>query len=351
LDDTIRRQALNRRTLAWLTLAPLAVALAIWRAPVDWADVWSRIRQAHLLPYLAALAVCYVSFAVRATRWRILLANAGERCALAPLLGALLASFFVNCVVPARIGDLVRAYLVRRHQGVPAAKAFGTIVVERVIDLAVVLTLLMAAIALSLHRPAVRTLGVAIVAGAALCAGCALLLLLIRTRRLERVVGRLPGPVVRLYQGFRDGSLGSLGRWRQVLPLTLAVWALDTTRFALVVAALGGVAGLGPGQVLLVTLVAALLSTTPFLPGGLGAVESGVVVVLTTVSAAGAGQALSVVLLDRSITYGSVILSGALALLLLQVRGGRAPDAAEGQVVVSGRSATTEVPLGSRRIG
>jgi glycosyltransferase 2 family protein len=303
--------------------AALAAALVVWRAPLDWADVWSRVRHARPLPYAAAVAVCYLSFGMRAARWRVLLANAGERCAPFPLLGALLASFAVNCVVPARVGDLLRALLVRRHQGVGAAKALGTIVVERVIDLAVVLLLLLAAVGLTLHRPGGGGVAVAAAAAAAVCGAAAGLLVLLRSGCLGRLAGRLPRPLVRACDGFRQGSLGCLGSWRRVLPLSLGIWGVDTTRLALVVAALGGVVGLGPAQLLLVTLVAALLSTTPLLPGGIGAVESGVVLVLTTVAHAGADQALAIVLLDRSITYGSVVVSGAVSLLALQARGAR----------------------------
>ena len=318
IGSELRRRSLGPRSAAGVAVVVGALAVAVWRAPLSWSDVGERIRHAHPLPYLAALGVCYVSLALRAARWQVLLRNAGERCSLAPLLGCLLGSFAVNCLLPARVGDLLRAYLVRRRERVPAAKTFGTIVVERVIDLLTVLALVGLAAALSLRRGAGHGVGVAVVLSLLAGAAGVALLVMMHTGGLDRLTGHLPPRARRLYEGFRVGSLGALGRWRIVLLMTLGIWMLDTVRFGLVAAAVGEAARLGPARILLVTLIAALLSTTPFLPGGLGAVESGVVLVLTSVAGLGAGPALSIVLLDRGITYGSVVVTGLLSLAVLQ---------------------------------
>jgi N-acetyl-alpha-D-muramate 1-phosphate uridylyltransferase len=323
-------RAMTWRALLWLALAPVALLVAVWRAPLDWGSVLGPVRHAHLLPYLVAVVVCYLSSAVRAVRWQVLLANAGERCGVAPLMGALLASFFVNCTVPGRVGDLYRAHLLHRHHGVATAKALGTIAVERVLDLAVVVGLLLAAGGLSLHGPARRGVVLSILGGLAVCGAAVTVLVLVRRGSLRRWVDRLPTPAARLYDGLRDGSVGSLGRWPQQLPLSVVPWILDSVRFGLVVTALGGT-GLGPPQILLVTLVTALLSTVPLLPGGLGAVEGGTVVVLTSITGLDVGRALALVLLDRSITYGSYIVSGLAALLVMQSRPQRSPALGPGR--------------------
>ena len=64
---------------------------------------------------------------------------------------------------------------------------------------------------------------------------------------------------------------------------------------------------LGPSQFLLIALVAALLTTVPFLPGGLGLVEAGMIGVLITVGGVTNSAAVSITLLDRSISYGSLV--------------------------------------------
>src|ERR1039457_3559504 len=77
---------------------------------------------------------------------------------------------------------------------------------------------------------------------------------------------------------------------------------------------------LGPSQFLLIALVAALLTTVPFLPGGLGLVEAGMVGVLISVGDVGRNAALSIALLDRSISYGSVVVVGAVVFAITHVR-------------------------------
>ena len=44
-------------------------------------------------------------------------------------------SWFANCIVPAKLGDAYRAYLLKAHAGVSFSKTFGTILAERIIDM------------------------------------------------------------------------------------------------------------------------------------------------------------------------------------------------------------------------
>ena len=108
------------RTLASIGLAVVIVGVAIWRAQINWGAAWDNIRHANLFIYLAALAVYYASFVVRSIRWHVLLGNAGEdRPYAARLIGIVITSFFVNCVVPAKMGDIYRAYLAKQKLDVP----------------------------------------------------------------------------------------------------------------------------------------------------------------------------------------------------------------------------------------
>src|SRR5260221_13330133 len=92
--------------------------------------------------------------------------------------------------------------------------------------------------------------------------------------------------------------------------LAVAVWCLEATRLGLVVAALDFQSLLHPSQFLLVALVAALLTTVPFTPGGLGLVEAGMVGVLATVADVPRSAGASITVLDRSISYAPVVIIG-----------------------------------------
>ena len=91
----------------------------------------------------------------------------------------------------------------------------------------------------------------------------------------------------------------------------MLVWVAEGARLGLVVLSLNIVGvHLGPSQFLLIALVAALLTTVPFLPGGLGLVEAGMIGVLITVGGVTNLAAVSITLLDRSISYASLVVIG-----------------------------------------
>jgi uncharacterized protein (TIRG00374 family) len=317
---------LNRRTILSLSAAVLILAVAVWRAPINWSDAWARIRHASVGLYLAALVVYYLSFLVRGWRWKLLLRNAGEEKPTLPLVPIILVSFFVNCVVPAKMGDIYRAYLARVRQRVPVTRALGTIIAERLLDLVVLMGLLIIAGAVVFHDRAPAVLIPYVVAGVAMCAAGIGAILVMRAGRGQRLLRLLPEAVFHRYESFRMGTVESFGNLPVLLPLTALVWAMESGRLALVVYALGAGASLGAAQLLLIALVAALLTTVPFLPGGLGLVEAGMVGVLISVGDVGRNAALSIALLDRSISYGSVVVIGAVVFAITHVRVPRRAD-------------------------
>jgi glycosyltransferase 2 family protein len=319
---------LTRRTILSLVAAAVIVIVAVWRAPIDWSDAWSRIRHANVGLYLAALIVYQASFLVRSWRWKLLLRNAGEDRPTMPLVPILVVSFFVNCVVPAKMGDVYRAYLARLRQRVPVSRALGTIIAERLLDLVVLMALLLIAGAITFHDRAPAVLIPYLVAGVAVCAAGIGAILVMRAGRGQRLLRLLPEAVFHRYESFRMGTVESFRHLEVLIPLTALVWGMESARLALVVFALGGGGSLGPAQLLLIALVAALLTTVPFLPGGLGLVEAGMVGVLVSVGGLGRNAALSIALLDRSISYGSVVAVGAVVFAVTHVRLPRVGDEA-----------------------
>lgn len=319
---------LTRRTVLSLVAAAVIVVVAVWRAPIDWSDAWGRIRHANPALYLAALIVYQASFLVRTWRWKLLLRNAGEDRPSMPLLPILVVSFFVNCVVPAKMGDVYRAYLARLRQSVPVARALGTIIAERLLDLVVLMGLLLVAGAIVFHDRAPGVLVPYLVAGVAVCAAGIAAILVMRAGRGQRLLRLLPEAVFHRYESFRMGTVASFRHLEVLIPLTALVWAMESARLALVVFALGDGSALGPAQLTLIALVAALLTTVPFLPGGLGLVEAGMVGVLVSVGGLGRNAALSIALLDRSISYGSVVAVGAIVFAVTHVRLPRVGDEA-----------------------
>jgi uncharacterized protein (TIRG00374 family) len=82
---------------------------------------------------LLMLAVLLASHALRAWRWRYLLEPAKPAIGFRNLFSAVMVGYFLNNVLP-RAGEIVRPYSIGKLEAIPKSTAFGTIVVERIMD-------------------------------------------------------------------------------------------------------------------------------------------------------------------------------------------------------------------------
>lgn len=80
-----------------------------------------------------AVALTFVVIWIRSARWKILLRGLKD-VRVASLFRATAIGFTVNYLLPARVGEVVRAYVLGMHEGVSSSAAFATVVVERLLD-------------------------------------------------------------------------------------------------------------------------------------------------------------------------------------------------------------------------
>ena len=137
--------AVGRRLFGWREalsiLIPLVLLLAVARN-VDWGTALATIRGSNPVLALAALVVYYATFPIRARRWARLLREGGLRLRGRDLLEIILLGWFVNCLAPAKLGDLYRSYLVKQRFNVSLSRTVGVVVAERLLDIFVVFALL-----------------------------------------------------------------------------------------------------------------------------------------------------------------------------------------------------------------
>lgn len=117
----------------------------------DFTHALGRMNLWCLLPNLLLLAA---GFWLRAVRWHYLMRPVA-RVRLRSLFAALMVGFLGNNVLPAHLGEVVRAMVLGREEKVSASATLATIVLERVYDgLAVLLMLLLVMLALDLPAEA-----------------------------------------------------------------------------------------------------------------------------------------------------------------------------------------------------
>lgn len=278
---------------------------------VDLGDVTSAIADADPVLLLAAAAVYYVSIPLRGARWRRLLQNSGYEPGLGRTTGILFAAMFVNTVLPAKMGDVYRGYMSRKQLGTTMSRALGTIYAERLYDAGSLFLLSVATSYLvfggQLPGELLKALGVGLVV-------IALLLTVAFLPVSAKRFGRLSGAVAE----FRKGIRLSRGSMPTVLVLTGLVWAAESARLFLVAAALG--ISVSPSLAVFTALAGAFVTSMPLTPAGLGAVEGTITGVLL-LAGFGWSDALTLALLDRAISYWSLMLTGGIYYVGVTSRG------------------------------
>ena len=116
----------------------------LWLAlrDVPFSDVWNEMRRGDPFLLAACIFVATAGFAIRAMRWKVLLQPVHPGTSFRSRFSAVSIGFMANNVLPARVGEFARAMALSRLEPVKASGAFGSLVVERVLDGVVLLSFL-----------------------------------------------------------------------------------------------------------------------------------------------------------------------------------------------------------------
>src|SRR5215211_3812829 len=150
---SLSKRFFNGRTLFSFALGFAILAFLFTRVQIDVSAILDWVRQAN--PALLALAFVafYATFPVRAVRWRRLLDNVElstheegvRRQGIGGLSEIIFLGWFANCIVPAKLGDAYRAYLLKLNANVSFSTTIGTILAECIIDVVVLFLLMLVA--------------------------------------------------------------------------------------------------------------------------------------------------------------------------------------------------------------
>jgi glycosyltransferase 2 family protein len=128
------------RPLQWLVgLAVSLVALGVALRGVHIAEMVAALRQTNYVWVAVALGFDWLGLYFRALSWYIILER---RVPYLRAFSALNEGYLLNNILPLRLGEVGRAYLVSRKQTFSASQALSSVLVERVIDLCMVVGLL-----------------------------------------------------------------------------------------------------------------------------------------------------------------------------------------------------------------
>ena len=96
-------------------------------------EIGETLLNANLSFFVFVFLLTFFAFFLRAIRWKILL-NPLKKFPVAMVFNATMIGFMCNYTLPARVGEVIRAYLIGSRGNVSKSSAFATILVERVLD-------------------------------------------------------------------------------------------------------------------------------------------------------------------------------------------------------------------------
>ena len=265
---------MNAKSLLGLLFSAALLGFFFWTTDVR--SMGASIREANFLFVLPAVGVYFVGVWLRAARWRFLMAPFAA-VPTTRLFHVILIGFAVNNVLPLRLGEIVRTFLLRRSHGVPIAAALATVLLERLLDvvaLCALMTLVLLLVPLDGWVLALAGFAGLVTAGAV--AGLVLLLVLPRAavHRLfelgQALADRLGRRVGALARSFLEGvrALEDAGTVLAVGCLSVGCWIAELGLYYCMMLAFGfnsGLLSLVAGMV-----VANLATALPSSPGYVG---------------------------------------------------------------------------------
>jgi uncharacterized protein (TIRG00374 family) len=264
----------------WAGVAISALFIALFLRATHPREIGDAFGEADYWYMAPAIGVLFVALSVRCVRWSVLMRPVAP---IGPvrLFPYAIIGYMANNLLPARAGEVVRAYVLGDREHVSRVGAFGTIAVERLFDGCVlVLLLLVAGSVVGFDDPKLRAIAVvsSILFVVALAVFYVLTLSEDRAKRvIHRLLKVLPERFEHRAEDMADSLVVSLRSVHDLRSLSLVVvlsavaWTIEAGAYAVIGA--GFHLGVGFGQYCLLLAAANLAIIIPTFFGGTGPFE------------------------------------------------------------------------------
>jgi hypothetical protein len=315
------RARLQRSAIAAVGLAASGISLVLLAHVVDLGQTAGILGETAIAPVILGLAIFQVGLLLRFWICRTLLPPRpdGARVPIRRIAPVIMVGLLGNVLLPARFGEVIRAYLFSRREGVPLGGSLGSTALERILDTATlaVMAFVAAVIAGSTGW---------IVQGTGLLAAAGIILIVALAATglgpFVRLIGRLAGiavlnrpvtAVTRRLEAFVYWSGGAhrRGPIALALGLTVVAWLAFAGMFLFVGWAVG--AQVSPAGALLITAVTILATAIPSAPASVGTFELAAVTAAVSLGVP-ANTALALAVLAHAVSLLPTLVGGPLSL-------------------------------------
>lgn len=261
----------------WASLGVSILFLAFALRGLDLQRFWQIVREANYWWLLPAVAVYFVGVWLRTWRWRSMLIHICP-IPVARLFPTVVIGYMGNNVYPARAGEVLRSYVLRRREAVPMSASLATVLLERLFDGLVMLLFIFVTLPFTPLPPAYR-LFVLVASTLFFLLFLIFMLLAARPQRISLLYTLLVDRLVPhrwrtafhgLFDRFIVGlqSLRSPRELLQIMSFSLLIWLIETLTYWIVMHAFS--LDLSFFVLMLMTAVVNLFTTIPSTPGYVG---------------------------------------------------------------------------------
>jgi len=244
---------------------------------LEWAVLQKNWMSADKTWLVIMAVIAFGSHLARAERWRMLMVPAGHHPKLSHSFYSLMVGYFVNLLIP-RGGEVSRCYNLYKLDKTPADMSFGTVVVERIVDLICLMVLIAICFLVEskklfsfLDTLPFSTADSSSKVKVLLIAGGSAMFLFVLIRWIIKKNDKLNGFVTKAWQGFKQG-LGSVFKLQhkgKFIFYSILIWFLYFLMSYAVLKAFPSTSQLDYGAVLSLFAIGSIAMAAP-LPGGMG---------------------------------------------------------------------------------
>ncbi|MGD8371111.1 MAG: lysylphosphatidylglycerol synthase transmembrane domain-containing protein [Syntrophobacterales bacterium] len=302
---SLKKEFFKKRTILSLGLSIFLIYIFLSRTTI--AEIARHLKNVELPWLLLAFGCHYFSYVFRGDRWKRMIQPAGFSGGTMDLAKIIFLFQSIDCVIPAKLGDLYGAHLMKLNFALSRSFSLGSIFLWRILDFIVVVAFA--------AGTAFMLFGSKIPPGlvsAMKLTGLTLLVLVAFMVLVFHYHRWLPSNVKSerlksLIDSFRQGLRIDVKIIPSLLVTTTLIWFLEAGRFFFICKSM--TVEVNVIVVLFIASSTTLLTAIPFTPSGLGAVELGMLQLLAFVGI-GNSVAYPLIIWDRVIAHWSQIVLG-----------------------------------------
>ena len=307
---------MNRTIKYFLGVLISVIGLYYAFRQVNFWELWISIKNVNIILILLAVFILVLSNVIRAWRWQILVKPIKD-VSFDPAFSSIMIGYFGNSVLPFRMGEFLRAYVVADKTSLTASTAFGTIVVERILDFVG----LSALILLIMTVYPLKSIGGFIIIGVIVLSLTAFIFILLfgglKSTLLVKIekssllkMGLLP-KILLFLKNFLDGAttIRATNKLGVILLYTLIIWIMYYCSTYLATIATGiELEWFGFGVLLISTTLAI---SVPAAPGYVGTYHAAAVYILTNLFDVGRIDAQAAAIILHAVGTIPIVIIGA----------------------------------------